>query len=118
MAKKKVDYQGIKMPIKKGDKVLILSGDSKGSTGTVTKIFTETYRALVEGEGIRKAKRHVRPTAEAPGGIVDRDIPIHISNLMLVDSKDIASRVKREKREIDGKVKTVRVSKKTQEVIG
>lgn len=97
---------------------MILSGDSKGAVGTVTRVFTDTYRAIVEGEGIKKAKRHVRPSAEQPGGIVDRDIPIHISNLMLVDSQGIASRVSREKREVEGKVKTVRVSKKTKEVIG
>jgi len=115
---KNQENKSIKLHIKKGDKVLILSGDSKGLMGNVTRVFTETYRAIVEGEGIKKAKRHVRPTAESPGGIVERDMPIHISNLMLVDSQDRASRIKREKREVDGKVKTVRVSKKTKEVIG
>lgn len=118
MAKKIQQNHGTKLHIKKGDKVEILSGESKGIQGTITRVFPDTYRAIVEGEGVKKVKRHVRPTAESPGGIVDRDFPIHISNLMLVDAKDVASRVKREKREIDGKLKTVRVSKKTQEVIG
>jgi len=113
----KQEKNDFKFHIKKGDKVKILSGDSKGVIGTVTRVFTDTYRAIVEGEGVKKVKRHVRPSAQAPGGIIDRDRPIHISNLMLVDSQEKASRIKREKREIDGKVKTVRVSKKTQEVI-
>lgn len=116
MAKNQISKPN-KFPIKTGDKVLILSGDSKGLTGTVTRIFTDTYRAIVDGEGIRKAKRHVRPTAESPGGIVERDMPIHISNLKLVDAQGVASRVKHEEREVNGKMKTVRVSKKTQEVI-
>ena len=108
----------IKLHIKKGDKVQILSGDSKGATGVVTEVFTETYRAYVEGDGIKKSKRHARPSAEKPGGIIETDRPIHISNLMLVDSKGEASRVSREVREVDGKMKTVRVSKKSKEVIG
>jgi large subunit ribosomal protein L24 len=112
-----MEKKRIKLHIKKGDKVQILSGDSKGAIGTVARVFTETNRAIVEGEGIRKAKRHVRPSAQTPGGIVDKDIPVHISNLMLVDSQEVPSRVSREKREVDGKMKTVRVSKKTKEVI-
>ncbi len=58
-------------------------------------------------------KRHVKPSAQVPGGIVEKEAPIHLSNLMLVDSKGEASRISREKQ--NGK--TVRVSKKTKEVI-
>lgn len=101
----------IKLHIKKGDTVLILSGDEKGQTGLVTKVFPTEYRAIIEGKNI--VKRHVRPSAETPGGIVEKEATIHISNLMVVDANGVASRISREKR--DGK--TVRVSKKTKEVI-
>jgi large subunit ribosomal protein L24 len=101
----------IKSHIKKGDKVVVLSGDSKGEQGVVQKVFPAEYRAIVEG--VNLVKRHVRPTAEQPGGINEKEAAIHISNLMLVDENGVASKIRREKR--DGK--TVRVSKKTQEVI-
>ena len=101
----------IKLQIKKGDTVLILSGDEKGQTGVVAKIFPTEYRAIVEGKNM--VKRHVRPSAESPGVIVEKEASIHISNLMLVDANGTASRISREKK--DGK--TVRVSKKTKEVI-
>ena len=106
-----------KFPVRTGDRVMIISGESKGKIGTISKVLIDKYRAIVEGEGIKKAKRHVRPTAQAPGGIFERDIPIHISNLMLVDSDNNPRRFNREKREIEGKTKTVRVLKKSKEVI-
>lgn len=101
----------MKIHIKKGDTVLVLSGADKKKTGKVLKVIPEQYRAVVEG--INKVKRHVKPTAESPGGIFEKEAAIHISNLMLVDANGTASRIKKEK--VDGK--TVRVSKKTQEVI-
>lgn len=107
----------VKLPVRKGDKVMIISGESKGKIGTISQVFPEKYRAIVEGDGIKKAKRHVRPTAQAPGGIFERDIPIHISNLMLVDSDNNPRRFNREEQEVDGKMKTVRVLKKSKEVI-
>ncbi len=97
--------------IKKGDTVVVLAGDSKGNTGVVQKVLTAEYRAVVEG--VNMVKRHVRPTAEQPGGITEKEASIHISNLMLVDSNKVKSRIKKEIR--DGK--KVRVSKKTGEVI-
>ena len=108
MKKKKV----IKSHIKKGDTVVVLSGDSKGDTGVVEAIFLAEYRAIVKD--VNKVKRHVRPSAEQPGGIIEKEASIHISNLMLVDSEGVASRIKKEK---DENGKKVRVSKKTQEVI-
>jgi large subunit ribosomal protein L24 len=101
----------IKLHIKNGDSVLIIAGDHKGEQGVVKKIFTTEYMAIVEG--FNMVKRHVRPSAQVPGGIVEKEAPIHLSNLMLVDANGQASRISREKK--DGK--TVRVSKKTKEVI-
>jgi large subunit ribosomal protein L24 len=114
MAKKN---KRVKLPVRKGDRVMIISGESKGKIGTISQVFPEKYRAIVDGEGIKKAKRHVRPTAQAPGGIFERDIPIHISNLMLVDSDNNPRRFNREEHDVDGKMKTVRVLKKSKEVI-
>lgn len=111
MGKNNKNSHSGKIHIKTGDKVKVLSGADKGSIGVVKEVLRKEYRAIVEG--VNMVKRHVRPSANTPGGIFEREAPIHISNLMLVDSQEIASRIRKEKR--DGK--TVRVSKKTQEVI-
>ena len=69
--------------IKKEDIVKVISGSYRGQTGRVLKILTKNNRALVEG--INKAKKHMRPTQENPqGGIVEKELSIHLSNLALV----------------------------------
>lgn len=92
----------------------ILAGDSKGKTGKVLEVNTETYKAIVEN--VNLATKHSKPNAKNPnGGIVKQEMPIHISNLMLVDGSGKATRINRKK---DDKTnKTVRVSKKSGEVI-
>lgn len=100
-----------KIKIKKGDSVLVISGDNKGQQGLVKKVLTKEYKAILEG--INMVKRHVKPTAQVPGGIVEKEAPIHISNLMLVDKNGVASRVAIS----EVNQKKVRVSKKTKEVI-
>lgn len=109
---KKSNKKVIKSHIKKGDTVKVLSGDSKGDTGVVEVVFAADYRAIVKG--VNMVKRHVRPTADQMGGIVEKEAPIHISNLMLVDANGEASRIKKQR---DENGKKVRISKKTQEVI-
>jgi large subunit ribosomal protein L24 len=75
-----------KLHIKKGDSVIVISGNYKGTKGRVLEIIRKTNRAIVEGVNI--IKRHTKPNAEAPqGGIIEKEAPIHISNLMLVDPK-------------------------------
>jgi|JI61114C2RNA_FD_contig_123_14525_length_10081_multi_8_in_2_out_0_3 large subunit ribosomal protein L24 len=103
--------KSVKLRIKKGDTVLLLSGEDKGKKGEVLEVFPDRYRAIVKD--INMVKKHVKPTAEKPGGIVPQEAAVHISKLMLVDAEGIASRVKIEVR--DGK--KVRVSKKTKAVI-
>lgn len=103
--------KNVKLKIKTGDSVLIISGDHKGETGKVVKVFRTENRAIVEG--LNMVKRHVKPTAQSPGGIVEKESPIHISNLMLIDSKGVASKVRYELK--DGN--KLRVSKKTNEII-
>jgi large subunit ribosomal protein L24 len=97
----------IKLHIRKGDTVKVLAGDSAGKQGVVTKVFPETYRAIVEG--LNKVTRHVKPTAQNTDGKIQKEAPIHISNLMLVNPETgEAGRTSRVKN-ADGK--TVRVFK-------
>lgn len=109
---KKTEKKIIKSHIKKGDSVLVLSGENKGEKGVVEAVLVDKYHAIVKG--INLVKRHVRPSADQPGGVVEKEASIHISNLMLLDANGNASRIKRQRNE-NGKL--VRVSKKTQEVI-
>ena len=69
--------------IKKEDMVEVITGAYKGQSGRVIKILTKNNRALVEG--INKAKKHMKPTQENPqGGIVEKELSVHLSNLSLV----------------------------------
>ena len=72
--------------IKKGDKVIVLTGRDKGRTGEVVEVRPADDRALVRG--INMVKRHQRQTAQQEGGIVSKEGSIHLSNLALADPKD------------------------------
>ncbi len=74
-----------KMRIKKGDKVVVISGKDKGKNGSVLKVFVKDTRVLVEG--VNMTKRHTRPSAAGPGGIVEKEASIHVSNVAHVDPK-------------------------------
>ena len=102
-----------KLHVKKGDIVLVLSGNDKGKQGKILRVDVKKNRAIVEG--VRIISKHTRPNTEHPqGGIVKQEAPIHISNLMVVDAKGNATRVGRKLNE-NGKL--VRYSKKTGEEI-
>jgi large subunit ribosomal protein L24 len=74
------------MKIKKGDKVIVVSGKDKGKTGTVAKAFPKELKILIEG--INMAKRHMRPNAKnRMGQIIEKSIPVHVSNVMIADPK-------------------------------
>ena len=101
-----------KLKIKKGDKVLVISGNSKGTTGEVLEVFPEKSKIVVEGANL--VKKHQKPTNDSPGGIVDVAAAVHVSNVKLVDPKTgNATRVGR--RVEDGKI--VRFSKSSGETI-
>lgn len=101
-----------KLHVKKGDQVSVTEGAYKGKVGKVLEVFPEKERAIVEGVNV--VKKHQKPTNDQPGGIVEKEAPIHISNLMLVDPKTgEPTRVGR--REENGKI--VRYSKKSGEII-
>ncbi|WP_029006296.1 50S ribosomal protein L24 [Azorhizobium doebereinerae] len=72
--------------IKKGDKVVVLAGRDKGRTGEVIQVMPKEERALVRGVNI--VKRHQRQTAQAEGGIISKEAPIHLSNVAVADPKD------------------------------
>jgi large subunit ribosomal protein L24 len=74
------------MKLKKGDKVIVISGKSKGETGTISRVLPKENRVLIDG--INLVKRHRRATR--PGGkgqVVDKPMPLHVSNVMLADPK-------------------------------
>lgn len=74
------------MKIHKNDTVIVVSGNSKGKTGKVLKVFPKTDRVIVEGVNLRK--RHTKPSQRNPqGGIVEKEAPIHSSNVMMLDPK-------------------------------
>jgi large subunit ribosomal protein L24 len=72
--------------IKKGDKVVVLSGRDKGRTGEVIEVRPRVDRAVVRG--VNLVKRHQRQTAQQEGGIISKEAPIHLSNLAVADPKD------------------------------
>jgi large subunit ribosomal protein L24 len=72
--------------IRKGDKVVVLSGRDKGRTGEVIEVNPGNDRALVRG--INMVKRHQKQTAQQEGGIISKELPIHLSNIALADPKD------------------------------
>jgi large subunit ribosomal protein L24 len=72
--------------IKKGDKVIVLTGRDKGRSGEVIEVRPREDRALVRG--INMVKRHQRQTAQQEGGIISKEAPIHLSNLAVADPKD------------------------------
>ena len=74
-----------KFKVKKGDKVVVLTGREKGRTGEVLRVLTKEGRVLVQG--VNMVKRHRRPTAVNPGGIGEFEAPVHVSNIAVVDPK-------------------------------
>jgi large subunit ribosomal protein L24 len=101
-----------KLKIKSGDTVKVVAGDHKGSEGKVLTVFIEKNKAIVEG--VYLVKKHTKPSAQNPqGGIIEKEAPIHISNLSLLTTKGETTRVGYR---VDGD-KKVRYSKKSNEVI-
>lgn len=101
------------MHVKKGDKVMVISGKDKGKQGTILAAFPKTNRVLVEG--VNMVKKHSKPTQANPqGGISNQEAPIHVSNVMPLDPK--TGEVTRVGYKVeDGK--KVRVAKKSGQVL-
>ena len=104
-----------KLHIKKGDTVYVLSGEDKGKTGKVLRVFVKEQRAIVEG--LNMVSKSQKPSAKFPqGGIIKMEAPIHISNLNVVDPKE-KKKPTRIGRKLNAEGKRVRYAKKSGEEI-
>jgi len=107
------------MKIHKNDNVIVISGNDKGKTGKVLKVFPQNTKVIVEGINLRK--RHTKPSQKSPqGGIIEKEAPIHASNVMLLDPKTneptrIGSQIILD--ENTGKKKRARISRSTGEMV-
>lgn len=103
-----------KLHIKKGDTVVVITGESKGQKGRILEVDRKKKRAIVEG--VNMVSKHAKPNAQNPqGGIIKKEATIHISNLMLVDPA--SGEGTRMGRRLGKKDKLVRHSKKSGEEI-
>ena len=103
----------MKLKIKKGDKVIVITGKDKGKTGEVTKVLVQENKVIVSG--INMAKRHTKPSQESAGGIISKEMPIQISNVAYVDPK--TNKPTRLGIKVDKDGRKVRVAKKSGEVV-
>ena len=103
----------LKLKLKKGDKVIVITGKDKGKTGEITKVLVKESKVIVSG--INVAKRHTKPSQENAGGIISKEMPIHISNVAFVDPK--TSKATRLGVKVDKDGRKVRVAKKSGEVV-
>jgi large subunit ribosomal protein L24 len=82
----------VKMRLRKGDQVQVLSGKDRGRTGEISRVLPEANKVIVEGVNV--AKKHQRQTStRLKGGIIDKDMPIHASNVAIVCATDGATRI-------------------------
>jgi large subunit ribosomal protein L24 len=103
-----------KIHLKKGDNVMVIAGNNKGQSGRILMVDREKQRAIVEG--INLMSKHTKPNADNPkGGIIKQEAAVHLSNLMIIDKSGKPTKVGKKKDEKSGK--TVRISKKSGEVI-
>jgi len=105
---------GNKLHIKKGDSVIVITGEAKGQQGRVLEVLVKKRRAIVEG--VNMVSKHTKPNAQNPqGGILKKEATIHISNLLLVDPS--SGKPTRIGRRLNENNKLVRYSKKSEEEI-
>ncbi|EWH23386.1 50S ribosomal protein L24 [Bacillus haynesii] len=101
------------MHVKKGDKVMVISGKDKGKQGVILAAFPKKDRVLVEG--VNMVKKHAKPTQANPqGGILNQEAPIHVSNVMPLDPK--TGEVTRVGYKVENG-KKVRIAKKSGQVL-
>ncbi len=117
MIKRIKKIKGNRLHVRKGDTVLILSGNDRGKRGKVLKTFPERNRVVVEG--IAFMKRHTKPNQKVPqGGIIERERTIHASNVMVIDPRTgQPTRIGYRKLVVEGRKQRVRYSKKSKETL-
>lgn len=104
-----------KLGVRKGDQVLVIAGDDKGKKGRILEVLSQKNRVLVEG--VNMVKKHLKPNVNKQfpnGGIIDKEMPINISNVKVIDNQGNATRIGRK---VDEKGKLQRYSKKSGEII-
>ena len=102
-----------KMKIRRGDKVIVTTGKDKGKVGTVLRVIPKDSRLVVSGVNV--VKKHMKPSRTSEGGIVSKELPLHVSNVAHVDPKQgVATKVSIRVLEDGTKV---RVAKKSGEII-
>jgi len=107
------------MKLKKEDNVVVISGNFKGKTGKILKVFPKKQRVIIEGVNLRK--RHTKASQQNPqGGIIEKEAPINASNVMILDPKSKEATRIGKKIIIDdktGKKRSVRISRVSGEMI-
>ena len=76
----------IKFKLRKGDEVIVLTGKDKGKTGKIVKMIPKQMKAIVSE--INKVKKNQKPDNNQAGGIIDKEMPVHISNILAYDAKN------------------------------
>lgn len=102
-----------KFKVKKGDEVIVTTGKDKGRKGKITQVITAESRVIVGG--VNMVKRHTKPSRTSPGGIVEKEASLHVSNVALVDPKSGKATRVGYKTTDDGR--KVRVARRSGEVI-
>ena len=97
------------MKLKTGDKVVVIAGKDKGKEGTITKVLRNENKVVIEG--INVAKKHVKPNGQTAGSIVDIELPINASNVMIIDPK--TKKPSRIGHTTDKNGKKIRIAKKS-----
>ncbi|HJT08182.1 MAG TPA: 50S ribosomal protein L24 [Stellaceae bacterium] len=103
----------MKFKIKKGDKVVVITGRDKGKSGEVLRVLRDEERVLVQG--VNMIKRHTRPAAGQTGGIIEKEAAIHISNVAHIDPK--SNKPTRVGYKVLGDGRKVRVARRSGEVL-
>jgi large subunit ribosomal protein L24 len=113
MAQTKPAAGGVKLKLKKGDRVQVLSGKDRGKQGVILKVMPREGKVIVEG--VNTARRHTKPrTATQPGGIIDKDMPLPVSSVAIVSPSDgRPTRVGYRFEDTGGVTNKIRVCKRT-----
>ncbi len=100
----------MKLKISKGDVVQVISGNHRGDTGRVLEVYPSKMQILIEGVNIRK--RHTKPSQQnQKGGIIEKELPVHYSNVMILDSDKEPTRIGIRREEKEGKTVAVRFAR-------
>lgn len=113
----KAEVKPIRINLKKDDMVKVIAGKDKGKTGKILDVDRKTARVTVEGVGM--AKRHTKPNPQRQikGGIAEKPLPIHVSNVMIVTSGGVPTRIGYKVETTGGKTRRVRIARKGGETL-